>query len=81
MAAKFFLCFGKKTLHGYASGKAGSVVVSNNFRLLMRCTKSNSFSNPPLIRALCYKSSEIKLNETPNLSREPNLLDQTIPKI
>lgn len=47
LAAKFFLCFGKKTLHGYASGKAGTVVVSNNFRLLINAMhKVQQFLKP-----------------------------------
>lgn len=80
--AQSFFCVLAETLHGYASGKAGTVVVSNNFRLLINAdAQVQQFLKPTLIRALCYKSSEIKVKETPNLSRKPNLLDQTIPKI
>lgn len=32
---EFFLCFGQETLHGCVAGKAGIVVVSSNFRLLI----------------------------------------------
>lgn len=81
-AREFFLCFGQETLHGYASGKAGTVMVSNNFRLLINAMHQvQQFLKPSPSQSFVYKSSEIKLNETPNLSTEPNLLDQTVPKI
>lgn len=34
-AKEFFLCFGEETLQGYAADKAGIVVMSKNFRLLI----------------------------------------------